>query len=368
NYGDINDPNFSLGNRSFKVALIEGSSILSMQNPFNVDGNGKKVSGYIDMAGSVNNPNAAAPDHIFGYETAPARNSASEAIRRKNLTDTDDNSVDFIAARYASGSGGMTNDILEVCYPRNAKDNPDGWDPFAAPTPPPGTEMLMILQIGAATDGNINRSFIELYNNTNIPINLSGYSVQYAAGFRSTNTAGSDPAATIDADGPWHVINLTGTLQPRHSYLILGQAMVSIEANGPALTFADGYGDINMTFNDPHLSNRSIKVVLMSNTTQLTVQNPFTGNSGAPVNGYMDMVGAINTANTDYIQGYEGALIIGLSKQGGQRRANLEDTNNNSTDFTRILFATVSAVELERCRPKNQAFGAWDPYTGATIE
>ncbi|MCL2186604.1 MAG: lamin tail domain-containing protein [Treponema sp.] len=589
-YGDINDPDFKLSNRSFKVVLIEGSAALNMQNPFDVDGNGKKASGYIDMVGALNNPDASPPDNIFGFETAPARCSASQAVRRKNLSDSNDNSADFIAARYGATSDSgisLTDEEFEVRYPRNSEagkwnpfaepedppppDNPtvigekseyagellilqagastDGaitrsfvelynnteadidlntfslqygttgtnWtvinltgtipakgsylitgllgeitgdsrlyfenadqtvdtfnlnnsgfkvalmenqnkltveNPFAMtggtaakyvdmlgaynnnassvdafettaftqiskqaaarrksltdndnnstdferidyrtsgitdtklaqvrprysadgewspiPPPPPGTEMLMILQIGAATDGNINRSFIELYNNTNVPINLSGYSVQYAAGFRSgSNTAGSDSAATIDTDGPWHVINLTGTLQPRHSYLILGQAMVSTETNGPALTFADGYGDINMTFNDPHLSNRSIKVVLMSNTTQLTVQNPFIGNSGAPVNGYMDMVGAINTANTDYIQGYEGALIIGLSKQGGQRRANLEDTNNNSADFTRILFATVSAAELERYRPKNQAFGAWDPITGAAIE
>jgi len=135
NYGDINDPNFILSNRSFKAAVIEGSAKLNTQNPFDVDGKGTKVSGYIDMVGAANNPAAANPDNIFGYESSPTRNSASEAARRKNLKDTNDNSEDFIAARYAKDSGGMTNEMLEVRYPRNSKAGK--WDPFAEPAPPP---------------------------------------------------------------------------------------------------------------------------------------------------------------------------------------------------------------------------------------
>jgi hypothetical protein len=391
NYGDINNNDFILSNRSFKIALIEGSAVLNMQNPFNADGNGKKVSGYIDMVGAVNNPGAASPDNIFGYETAPARNSASEAVRRKNLTDTDNNQGasetfpdgkgDFISIRYASGSGGMTNDMLDVRYPRNSKAGK--WDPFASPLPPEGTEMLMIWQIGAATDGNINRSFVELYNNTNSPINLNTYSLQYASGFSSN--ANGDPEASLDADAPWKKIDLTGTIMPRCSFLIIGEAQTASDpTNYPALTFNNSDADIYFpTFK---LNNRAVKVALMENQTLLTAENPFTaGADGKPVAGYIDMVGASNgttnnnTSASQRLRGFEGGgHPSNLTKQVGIRRKELLDSNDNATDFDRIQYANLVtrqgtapndtivsySPEYERFRPKNLAHGAWDPTTG----
>jgi hypothetical protein len=96
-----------------------------------MDGAGTKAAGYIDMVGAANNLTASNPDNIFGFETAPARNSGSEAVRRRNLTDTDNNSVDFIAARYGSGDRTLTDAELEVRRPRNASDG--AWNPFASP-------------------------------------------------------------------------------------------------------------------------------------------------------------------------------------------------------------------------------------------
>jgi hypothetical protein len=84
-YGDINSDEFKLSNRAFKTVLIRSYRLLTAQNPFDIDGNGAKAAGYIDMAGAANNyPDT---DMIKGYETAPARCSASEAVRRKNLTE-----------------------------------------------------------------------------------------------------------------------------------------------------------------------------------------------------------------------------------------------------------------------------------------
>ena len=79
------------------------------------------------MVGAANDmASATNPDNIYGFETAPARCSASEAVRRKDLTDTDNNSVDFIAARYASG--GLTDDEVAAQKPRNSKIGK--WNPF----------------------------------------------------------------------------------------------------------------------------------------------------------------------------------------------------------------------------------------------
>ena len=125
NYGDINDTNFELSNRAFKVAIIRGSFASNVQNPFNMDGSGRKVNGYIDMVGAANDlANATNPDNIFGYETAPARCSASEAVRRSSLVDTNNNSVDFIAARF----GNMSEEELEARRPRNSSFGT--WNPF----------------------------------------------------------------------------------------------------------------------------------------------------------------------------------------------------------------------------------------------
>ena len=77
NYGDINDENFSLSNRAFKVALVQSAKNLTVQNPFNADSgdSGEPVSGYVDMVGAANAYQGR--DLIFGFEKAPARNSAS---------------------------------------------------------------------------------------------------------------------------------------------------------------------------------------------------------------------------------------------------------------------------------------------------
>jgi len=113
------------------------------------------------------------------------------------------------------------------------------------------------------------------------------------------------------------------------------------------------------------ISNRSFKVALLSNTTLLTVQNPFdTDGAGAKANGYIDMVGAMNTVGEDKINGHEGSAITNLNKQTGQRRTSLVDTDNNAADFARATFADASPADLAKLRPKNLAHGAWNPVTG----
>ena len=361
--GDNDVKDFNMSNKSFKVALIYGSTILNedIQNPFDTDGNGTKVAGYIDMVGARND---ASEDQILGYETAPARNSASEAVRRKDLTDTDNNqglneeyapdgTGDFISLRY----NGMSDEEFEVRRPRTSSNGK--WNPFKKPATPPGPtdNTLLILQVGAATDGNISHSFVELYNNGEEEVNLSGYSLQYAEGTRGS--------PTVTEDGGWKKIDLSGTIPIRHSFLILGsEGIGQTSTTNPALALTAGSGDMNVSF---VISNRSFKVAFMSTTTLLTVQNPFDVGDGEKADSYVDMVGAMNTVGEDKINGYEYLPITDLNKQTGQRRTSLVDTDNNKGDFARAVFQNASAANLAKLRPKNTAYGEWDPFEDIII-
>ncbi|MCL2026887.1 MAG: T9SS type A sorting domain-containing protein [Bacteroidales bacterium] len=134
NYGDINDDDFVLSNRAFKAALIRNANAdLIAQNPFDMDGNGAVAEGYIDMLGSANSfsDNGNNRDRINGYEMAPSRNSGSEAVRRGSLVDTDNNSVDFVSTRYASGTGGITDVEMELFRPKNMTFG--AWNPLGDP-------------------------------------------------------------------------------------------------------------------------------------------------------------------------------------------------------------------------------------------
>ncbi|MDR0321918.1 MAG: hypothetical protein LBI28_10475 [Treponema sp.] len=358
-YGDINDNNFTLYNRAFKVALIQGNGALTVQNPFDIDGNGKRVSGYIDMVGARNTD---AEDSIYGFETAPARCSASVAVRRFDITDTNDNSEDFITARYAStGNGAFTNEMLEVRRPRNS--GAGSWDPFAEPEAPLPTEGLMIFQVygtGFGSElgsndntntGSVSHSFIELYNNTDAPIDLSTYSVQWANG--KANGGGT----VIEEDEDWNVINLTGTIPAYGSYLIRGRKLN--DENGTV-------GRLQITVSDQddnnfYMSNRSFKVALVSNQVKLAEAQPWDNASEPPGpkagTALVDLLGARN-GNNDSTVGFKGAMNTNFSKQNALRRVSLSDSGNNSVDFTNIDYRTT---DLAKFRPRSATNGSWTP-------
>jgi hypothetical protein len=357
-YGDKNDDTLSLNRRGFKVAIISGSAELTVPNPFN-----PLVSGYIDMVGAVNNPSAATPDNIFGYEYAPARCSASEAVRRKNLTDTDVNEDDFEQIRYASD--GITDEVLAVRKPRKASYGK--WDPFeapAAPTPPPaptGNTLLIFQAYGGDNANGVTHHFVELYNNGSAAVNLSGYSLQYAA---------ASDGDTPESD--WTVITLSGSIPAKTSYLILGKKN---PVQTQRIQIADNSGNIND--NNFVLSNRGFKLALINGTAKLTVANPYNiDGNWTKATGYIDMVGCSNTFGTNKITGYEGHSSVTTlprnSAQEGIRRANLTDTDNNNTDFVSVRYTSarsstyphgVDTYEIPFYTPKNVAAGTWNPMS-----
>jgi hypothetical protein len=206
---------------------------------------------------------------------------------------------------------------------------------------------LLILQAGASTNGAVSHNFVELYNAGDVDADLTGYSLQYANGGTPT-------------DGAWSVINLSGTLPKHCSYLILGNARTGAASGSDTPKYGDitVSGDINESFT---VSNNGFKVVLMNNTTPLTVQNPFdTDELGTKADGYIDMLGATNSTA---VHGFETTVFSDLSKQKTARRKNIVDTDNNKNDFESIDYRTAGNVK-EFQYPKTKTYGAWNPITG----
>jgi hypothetical protein len=355
-YGDINDDDLVLSRRGFKVALVRSSEPLTTQNPFN-DGN--PVTGYIDMVGACNDPDAAPPDHIFGFEKAPARCSASQAVRRKDLKDYDNNSTDFTAARYAE----FDEEMFELRRPRNTAAG--SWDPFVEPQVKPSAEGLLIFQtfgMYALNDSAPTHSFIELYNNSDAEIVLSSYSVHWANGPSTSSTAPAEQDV-------WHKINLSGSVPAKSSYLILGAQVVDADTIADSSTNGRlNLSDITADINDQEflMSNRSYKIALMSNQNDLAVTNPW------GMQECVDLVSAINTSGTDSVSAAKGEADLAavnaasggsstISKQKSFRRASLSVTGVTLTDFTSKQYSSIPLVDIAKFHPRTTADGAWVP-------
>lgn len=163
---------------------------------------------------------------------------------------------------------------------------------------------VVISQIYGA-GGNIGATyqndFIEIFNRSTAPVNLSGWSVQYAAATGTT----------------WQVTNLSGTIQPGQYFLIQEAG----GANGIALPTPDVTGSISMAAG-------AGKVALLNITTTLSGACPSSAN-------IIDFAGYGTTANC-----FEGAgptpapSTTNAAIRGGVAGSGCTDTNNNNTDFT----------------------------------
>jgi hypothetical protein len=108
---DIDASGFILSNRSYKVALMSNQTLLTVANPFDIDGSGTKAAGYVDLIGVIN---SAPADDIDAYETAYAEIiSKQKSARRSSLSDTNNNSTDLTAIDFRTA-------VLTKYQPRNA--------------------------------------------------------------------------------------------------------------------------------------------------------------------------------------------------------------------------------------------------------
>jgi len=175
--------------------------------------------------------------------------------------------------------------------------------PTPTPTPSPGSSPHIVISQVFGGGGNsgapFRNDFIEIFNAGTAPVNLSGWSVQYASATAST----------------WAVTPLTSiTLNPGQYYLIQEGSGGS---TGALLTAPDATGTIAMAAG-------SGKVVLTKSTTALTGACPNDAN-------IVDLVGYGNTANC--FKGSAPAPTPSNTNAILRAAAGCTDTRNNVADF-----------------------------------
>jgi predicted extracellular nuclease len=152
---------------------------------------------------------------------------------------------------------------------------------------------------GGNSSAPFRNDFIELFNAGNSPVNLSGWSVQYASATAST----------------WSVTALTSvTLAPGQYYLVQESSGGS---SGTVLPAPDTTGTIAMAAG-------SGKVVLIKNSTALTGTCPNDPN-------IVDLVGYGNTANC--FRGSAPAPAASNTNSLLRGAAGCTDAHNNVADF-----------------------------------
>ena len=240
--------------------------------------------------------------------TIRGRSISVETVAASHLAGLDE--IHVLVPAELSGSGRSTL----VVTADGVQSNPvsvvlSGKAPTPTPTPSPSptpsptsSSTLVISQIyggGGNSGAPFRNDFIEIFNNGNSPVDLAGWSVQYASATAST----------------WSVTPLTPvTLLPGQYYLIQESSGGS---NGVSLPAPDVTGTIAM-------AAASGKVALVKNSTVLTGACPDDSN-------IVDLAGYGATANC-----FKGsAPAPAASNTNALLRAvnGCTDTRNNATDF-----------------------------------
>jgi hypothetical protein len=171
--------------------------------------------------------------------------------------------------------------------------------------PPTSIKISQVFGGGGNSGATYSNDFIELFNQSNTAVDISGWSVQKASATAST----------------WEVTNLcpnggTCILQPGHYYLV--QEAAGTDVNTVALPAPDMTGVIAM-------GAASGKIALVANTTMLTGACPTGG-------GIVDFVGyggaGVPNCAEATATGVGSATVAAVRKNNG-----CVDTDNNGSDF-----------------------------------
>ena len=268
------------------------------------------------------NPQGDAVNEI----TEPSVPNKHTALRRVNFASEGYALIDYRS--YAA---------LADVLPRSMADGAWGELGAGPVTPVDLNSPVVINQVyGRLTDGAVSHGFIELYNCSAEPMALNTFSLQYAEN------------GTV-----WQKLNLSGTIAPYHSYLV--RCLPGNADGNHRYEIANCDMDWNIL-----ISNRSLKIALVSNQTLLTVKTP------GIANGVLDLVGAYNSASDPW-DCAAGTPVGGMTKQKSVRRVLFANTGSNADDFEVIDYRAepigISGETLAKIRPHWSGDGDWgSPY------
>lgn len=253
-------------------------------------------------------------DALAGSITIP-QNSNSGTITLSVIDDLLFEGTETITITLNSATNGATIGTSNASINLTDNDNP----------PPANVVINQVYGGGGNSGATFKNDFIELYNNENTPVNLTGWSVQYL------NAAGT---------GNWTVTPLSGTIPP-HSFFLIQEAAGA--GGTTSLPAPDVTGTIAM-------GATAGKVLLSNSTVAQNGANP----SGITV---IDKVGYAPTAT-----GFETAPTAAPENATALVRvADGVDNNNNSIDFVvatpipRNRFYTTTPPAIISLSPANNS-------------
>jgi uncharacterized repeat protein (TIGR02543 family) len=204
---------------------------------------------------------------------------------------------------------------------------------------------------GTPDDNAVSHGFIELYNPWDTPVNLNNISLQVQ---NIGNNAPSNLAAT-----PWHRYPLSGTIPPRHSFLIVSSNWYNTGAGGghvPSLII--NAHDMTIPI---QISNRNVSVALVRGNLVLS---PVI--TSAQQSNVIDLVGARNSdPPRDQVHNVWGPQAAWrITRQTAVRRVDFQNTRDNWADFIPIRYNELTFAERNFYRPRSLADGEWGSTEG----
>ncbi len=308
-YATINDSEVDLiidlqmSNDYFSICLLSDNNISSSP---------EELESYIDLVGCDSDKGSTS----FSEDSSVYGLSKQKSVRRTTLIDSNNNLNDFEIIDYrVDGNWDLYKPLSSKDGSRNPIVEFTEDDLLLEET----SNTLLIYQVygtGDNNDGAVNRSFIQLYNNSDVNVDLSKYKLYYID----------------DTLESWLSFDLEGEIKANTSYLILGEDKY-VETNTYYGILEDEEADLII---DLEISNKIFSICLMSNEVNLnTTDNPYT----LGLDSYVDMVGVGNIF-------CENTVAETPSKQKSIIRDTLIDTNNNSNDFTIIDYRVEGNWDL----------------------